>query len=438
MLYLDLELLYQLFRQECFVLRGLQQRALPVLSVSLVLACCGGGTATKELLTSPTGFTVKPSAESTLLTTSQRGALGFQFGPPDGSIGVLANGASYTFFMPATSSSSCSGTPSTRGTYRLGGSLTAITAPYGCSAVIKPGGDPNGYTFDHDYAAGGPVLTVTSASGASGILHVYHGESHGGTCSGLGQCFYSSLGMALSKDGGATFSKLGEILQPWVPRSLVLNANQNLDVGGGTLLIADGNGQHIASLAAADPANTFLYVFFSDFDPSAPAPCNQDACLAVARAPLATVVADAFAGNTAAFPALFKKLYKGAFTEPGTSGDANAAANSGHYTPVIAASGSFPSVLYDASTQRYLIAYTTNNNAIAMQHGASLLSWSGPIASGAITASGKSILYPTLIGEGTDPTTGNGNPWLIYISGTNWPDWSTTNVVSRRLQITYK
>jgi len=344
--------------------------------------------------------------------------------------------------MAGGSTSTCTGTPFTGGTYRLGGSLTSINASYGCSAAITPSpdGDPNGYTFDRDYAGGGPVLAVTSAAGAAGVLHIYHGESQGGACSGLGKCFYSSLGMAISKDRGATFSKLGEILQPYVTRSSIINANANLEVGGGTLLIADGNGQHIPNLAAADPSSVFLYVFYSDLDPAAAtsSPCNQDSCLAVARAPLAQVVEDAFSGNTAAFPTLFKKFYKGGFTEPGTSGDPNAAANSGHYTPVIATPGSFPSVLYDAAIQQYLIAYTTGNNTIEIRHGSALLSWSSPVASGTITHRPNSILYPTLIGDGADPATGNGEPWLFYVTAPSWPDWSTAALVSRRLQLANK
>lgn len=390
----------------------------------------------------PTVFTVQAGAETSVLTSAQRTALGFQYGPPDGSIGVLLSGGNYTFFVPADSSAACAGTPSTQGTYRLGGTLTAMSEPYGCTAEITPSanGDPNGYTFDKDYAGGGPVLAVTSATGAAGILHVYHGEAHGGTCAGTGHCTYASLGMAFSKDGGATFSKLGEIVQPYLTRNAVLGANQGLDVGGGTLVVADGNGQHIANLATADPANTYVYVFYSDRDPAAATAtaCNQTPCLAVARAPLATVVADAFASNTAAFPTLFKKFYNGAFTEPGTSGDPNAATNSGHYTAVIAAPGSFTSVLYDASTQQYVIAYTTGNNAISMQHGSNLLSWSGPVTSAAITDGSNTILYPTLIGEGSDSTTGNGNPWLFYISATGWPNWTTATLVNRRLQLTFQ
>ena len=191
---------------------------------------------------------------------------------------------------------------------------------------------------------------------------------------------------------------------------------------------------------AADPADTYLYVFYSDRDPSAgtSAPCNLNACLAVARAPLASVVANAFAGNSAAFPGLFKKFYNGAFSEPGTSGDPEAATNSGHYTPVVAAAGSFPSVLYDASTAQYLIAYTTGNNAIVMRHARHSCRGRSPSHRGALTDGTNTILYPTLVGEGADPGTGQGHPWLFYVDATNWPDWSSATLVDRRLQISYQ
>ncbi len=410
-----------------------------LLCLSLMLSSCGSSSPTPQV---PGMFTISASSASTLLTQTQRTALGFQYGPPDGTIGVLLNGGTYTFFMSARSSSLCAGTPLTQGTYRLGGALTAITAPYGCSAEITPSshGDPNGYTFDQNYAGGGPVLAVTSASGVAGILHIYHGEAHGGTCASSGFCNYASLGMAFSRDGGASFSKLGEIVQPYLTRPSVFASNQGIDVGGGTLVIADGNGQHIANLATADPANTYLYVFYSDRDPSAATAtaCNQTPCIAVARASLASVIADAFAGNTAAFPSLFRKFYNGAFTEPATSGDPNAAVLSGHYSAVVASAGSFPSVLYDASTQQYLIAYTTANNAIAIRHGSTLLAWSDPVLSAAITDGTNTILYPTLVGEGADPSMGDGSPWLFYLDATAWPQWPSATIVSRRLQLNYQ
>jgi hypothetical protein len=243
--------------------------------------------------------------------------------------------------------------------------------------------------------------------------------------------------MAISRDEGATFTKLGEIIQPYVTRNSQIGAGVSMDVGGGTLVLADANGEHIANIATADPSTVYIYVFYADRDPTASTspPCSRYSCLAVARASLSSVLTAAFAGNTAAFPTLFVKYYQGGWTQPGTSSDPNAAANSGHYTPIIATVGSFPSVIYDSVTQQYLMTYTTGNNAVAMQHGSNLLSWSGPIASGAITDGANSILYTTLVGEGSDPTTSSGHPWLFYIDATAWPNWATATLVNRQLQL---
>ena len=376
------------------------------------VACSGSGTVTTTPA-APATYTLQLQPASPVLTVAQRTSLGFVNGPPDGTLGVLLNNGTYSFYGAALSNSNCSGTKGVQGTYRLGGSFTAITAPYGCTALIQPGGDPNGYTFDINYAGGGPVLPVTSSSGQAGVLHIYHGEFHGGVC-GTGTCTYASLGMALSKDGGATFQKLGEIVQPYATRAAQINASMYTQVGGGTLVLADANGNHIANVAAADPSSVYLYVFYYDADPSAASPCNTGQCLAVARAPLSAVLTAAFTGNTAAFPALFTKYYNNAWTQPATSGDPNAAANSGHYTPVIAATGAFPSVIYDSATQQYLIAYAAaNHTSIMMQHGSSLLAWSGPISTGVVTDGSNALLYPTLVGEGNDPTTSSGEAMAV-------------------------
>ena len=311
----------------------------------------------------------------------------------------------------------------------------AITAPYGCTALIRPGGDPNGYTFDINYAGGGPVLAMTSPTGQAGVLHVYHGEFHGGTC-GTGTCTYASLGMSLSKDGGATFQKLGEIVQPYVTRSAQIAAGMEIQVGGGTLVLADVNGNHIANVSTADPSTVYLYIFYYDADPSAASPCNTGQCLAVARAQLSAVLTAAFAGKTAAFPTLFTKYYNSGWAQPGTSGDPTAATNSVHYTPVIAATGAFPSVIYDSTKQQYLIAYAAaNHTSITMRHGSSLLSWSGPISTGVVTDGTNAVLYPTLVGEGSDPTTSSGQPWLFYLDATTWPDWEAATIMNRRVQL---
>jgi hypothetical protein len=219
--------------------------SIAILSFACLLSSCGrGGSPVSSPPPTPV-FSLRLGQENPLLTTAQRDSFGLQYGPPDGTLGVLLSSGTYTFFAAPRSSPACAGTPLVEGTYRLGGNLTAITTPHGCSALIQPGGDPNGYTFDRDYAGGGPVLPVSNTTGQSAILHIYPGEWHGGTCANTSVCFYASLGMALSKDGGATFTKLGEVVQPNVSRTSSIASSKNLDVGGGTPIIADQNGQYI-------------------------------------------------------------------------------------------------------------------------------------------------------------------------------------------------
>lgn len=408
----------------------------------LLFACSGSivvgfGDGTTPPPVTPT-VTVQPGAENLVFDTPARTNLGFQFGPPDGTLGAVRNADNtYTFFVSARSNSTCGGTPLTQGTYRLAGSLTAIGASGPCRALMTASGDPNGYTFDRDYAGGGPVLPISNGAGQTALLLVYHGEWQGGTCAKTNKCFYGSLGMAVSFDGGATFAKLGEIVQPTIARMDSINAGKNLDVGGGTMIIADGNGRFLPNPALADPADVYLYIFYSDKDPAASttAPCAANACLAVTRARLADVAQAAFARNTAAFPQLFHKFYLGSFTEPATSGDANAAQPSGHYTPIVADAGNYPTVVYDTSVGLYLLAYTVNNNAIVMRSGDTLLDWSAPIASGAISAPGMSFVYTTLIGDSGDTTTSNGSPWLYYVRAPMWPDWPDAVVVARQLHL---
>ena len=344
------------------------------------------------------------------------------------------------FLMAANSSATCTDSPTMQGTYRMGGTLSNFTPSYGCSALIRRASagnpDPNGWTFDRDYAGGGPVLTLTSGS-KTGILHVYHGEYHSGTCSNGNTCFYSSLGAAFSTDGGATFQKMGEIVQPYVTRAYVFGVPENVDVGGGTLLLADINGKYVANAVSADPTTIFVYVFYTDLDPTVTtSPCDKRQCLAVARAKLFDVITAAFSNNTAAFPTLFKKFYNGAFTEPATSNEPNAASNSGHFTPVISDFGAFPSVIYDTVTRSYVMAYEQDNDSVLMRHGSSLVSWSSVDTAGSFTNAPNGELYTTLLGESGNPTVANGSPVLFYVKGTApWPNWPASSLVERTVHL---
>ncbi len=328
------------------------------------------------------------------------------------------------------------------GTFRMGGTLSSFSANYGCTAVVRraSGGqpDPNGWTFDRDYAGGGPVLTLTSGS-RTGVLHVYHGEYHSGTCAHGDPCFYSALGAAFSTDGGNTFQKMGEIVQPYVTRAYAFGVPEDIDVGGGTLLLADANGNYVSDVTSADPSTIYLYVFYADLDPAlTDATCSKRQCLAVARAKLSDVITAAFSNNTAAFPTLFTKYYNGGFTQPATSGEPNAANNSGHYTPVVADYASFPSVIYDTVTQNYVMAYGQHNDSVVMRHGPNLLSWSSADAAGSFSNAPNVELYPTLIGETGNPTVANGNPILFYVKDSALPGpdfWPDASLVERTVHL---
>jgi hypothetical protein len=437
-------------------MRSSYRKAVLLVAVIFVLVSCGNSGAT-----TPPTYTLSLGAESTVLDAPTRTADGWRDGPPDGTIGALPQGAGqYMFFMAANSSTAsapptprrrhaarrvratCTGTPKMEGTFRMGGTLSSFSANYGCTAVVRraSGGqpDPNGWTFDRDYAGGGPVLTLTSGS-RTGVLHVYHGEYHSGTCAHGNSCFYSALGAAFSTDGGNTFQKMGEIVQPYVTRAYAFGIPEDIDVGGGTLLLADANGNYVSNVTSADPSTIYLYVFYADLDPAlTDKPCSKRQCLAVARAKLSDVITAAFSNNTAAFPTLFTKYYNGGFTQPATSGEPNAANNSGHYTPVVADYVSFPSVIYDAVTQNYVMAYGQGNDSVVMRHGPNLLSWSSADAAGSFSNAPNGELYPTLIGESGNPTVANGNPILFYVKDSALPGpnfWPDASLVERTVHL---
>ncbi len=385
-------------------------------------------------------FSITLGSETTVLTLAQRQALGFQFGPPDGYLGVHELSGTYSFFVPAQSGANCS-TPDTQGTYRLGGDLSQFTSAYGCAAVLESGGAPNGYTFDRDYAGGGPVR-APSHGGQQGLLMVYHGEWHpGGTCNNV-PWFYGSLGMAFSTDDGASFSSLGEIVQPYPTRTEGLGSPSdchNVHVGYGTLVIADERGNPIPDPDGFDPNRVYYYVFYNDTDPAAPAPCDDGAyCIAVARAKRSEIVAAAFSGDTAAFPALFKKYYNGSFSQHATGQDPNNGVNSGHYTPMFAQAANEPTVLYDRAINQFLMAYQIGYQ-LYIQASPNLLNWSGtPLPNGFISDLPNEIGYITLVGEGSHPAMGGLDPYLFYLSAyPPFPDWRSASsiYVSRRIHI---
>ena len=203
---------------------------------------CGG-------LLSSGALSLSFSPEGNWLTAAQNTAWGFQYGSVDGTLGALALGnGGFKFFMAAAPIGSSTGTlcgptgsngtyGGIEGSYTMNGTLSAVN-PSGsnasnCTPVITKGSfggvpsgtEPNGYVFDRDYGGGGPV-NITDGT-TSGVLHVYHGEYHSGAN------FYAALGMAVSTDGGNTFQKLGEIIQPYLTQTQIFEFPQTVKILSG-------------------------------------------------------------------------------------------------------------------------------------------------------------------------------------------------------------
>jgi hypothetical protein len=386
-------------------------------------------------------FTITPGSEVTVATYAQRKALGFRFGFVDGVLGGLQEeGGSYEFFGSGDTwndAATCPGTPGTQGAYRFGTQTDSITTNFGCTALLadRRGGPPLtdggvlGY-FDRDYVGGGPVMRFTSG-GRTGILMTYHAEFHWGpTCAGGAPCFYGTLGMAVSTDGGTTFESLGEIIQPYTsrPELVAMGAIENA-IGAGPFVLGDANA-HPVDPATADPSTTYLYVFFPDMDPAVQCGASTQ-CLAVARSLLSDVIAAALAHTTPAF----KKFYNGGFTEPGASGDPNDAVNSGHYTPILPVAGFSPTALYDRTIKQVLLA-TGETDSMAIRASATLTSFPAATLT-SVSDANLENRYPSLIGDDPDTMVGGASPYLFFTQ-VNPPGgpWSGATFKNLQLAIT--
>lgn len=190
---------------------------------------------------------------------------------PDGNIGVVKR-ADQSIFLAANG-------PKPAKTMGSLDDVAAIVA----NRAITIRGLPNTYS----YAAGGPVYRDIN-SGA--LLLFYHAERNR---QNNYRMFYSSIGMAISYDNGASFNNLGEIV----------TANVSYDYGSPDIVELGG-----ATFAVK---GEYFYLYFRDYLTSGAV--NH---LAVARALISDVVRAAYVGKTANW----YKYYSGHFSEPGLGG----------------------------------------------------------------------------------------------------------------------
>ena len=142
-----------------------------------------------------------------------------------------------------------------------------------------------------DYAAGGPVLYDP---GRDLALLVYHAEEYR---SGEPRHFYSSLGLAVSRDGAASWTDLGRIVRAELPAEAAARSWGPVEMGPGTLVATDDR----------------LVLLFGDFRDD-----GRRVNLAAAAAPRAAVLDAAAQGESVAW----HKWDGVAFSQPGLGGRA--------------------------------------------------------------------------------------------------------------------
>jgi hypothetical protein len=389
-------------------------------------------------------------------TRAEFTADGFMWGPSDGDLGAIPTGnGNNIFYGSGGSEPSCPGAPKTHnaeGVFAFSGTLDQVTSGNGCKRIFGFGDAPSGWVFDRDYAGGGQVMPF-AANGRSGWLMTFHSEYQwrnlanppsylckvGNTTSQV-PCFYSTVGLALSTDQGRTFQVVGEIAQPSQPLSVFEASASYMDVGDGSLVVADANGKHLDN-PPADPSQAFFYLFFEDRSPGLPGVCATTDCLAVARASYSSVIAAAFSGDPLRVAQVFHK-YDGAssdpWTQPATSAMPNLTGTAGKFTPIWTGEGAYdPMVLYDRSIAAYLAVYVSGDG-FQVRASSDLLHWSKPINAGYFVP-GHKLFYPTLIGETGDPTVGGASPRIYFSSFPTgkFPDYTTAIFESVPLMISH-
>jgi hypothetical protein len=202
--------------------------------------------------------------------------------------------------------------------------LTTSTTSNFLNSVIDPTITIGSMKEAVNYASGGPIYNDTANNR---LIMFYHAENT--TVGG----FWASIGMAVSTDGGATWTDLGRIIKP----NLAIDSPNNVsavDVMGAPYMIKDG----------------YFYVYFRDTLDTGIAG-GSAVNLAVARASVADVVNAANTGDVTSF----QKFYGGSFSQPGLGGYSQNIAVG--YPPI-----RWCDVIQLQQINRYAIVFTTESS----------------------------------------------------------------------------
>ncbi len=245
--------------------------------------------------------------------------------------------------------------------------------------------NPNFKTYT--YIGGGPVYAVPSGkTGAGKLLMVYHAEIN------TQSSFYSLLGLAVSSDLGAHWTDIGEIVRPNMRYSKTL---KGFDIGDPRLVIS--------------PDGQYFYLHFSDWPASG---SKTYTVTAMARAPIATVLADAFGSTPHA--ASFEKYSNGAWTQPGVGGASTDLMPTSPY-------GGEHTVYTDTALGGYVM-FMDDNSHITYSFSTDGVNWAKGALLGTYGTQTTRAEYSAALGSGTDPNNLGTSFQLYYTNLSQWSD----------------
>lgn len=370
----------------------------------------------------PVAFTTGPL---TSIWTKQDRLNDDLFYYPDMPIGVIRTQDShrYLFFAPGTGLNKAT---QPNGEYVSAGTLDQFAPaikgasgplPSMKSGQLQPAPDGN---YDRDYAGGGPIYAFRapqyrlkgtidlSDDDAPLLILLYHGEFHPDT--GKGLPFYGVSALAVSRDHGNGFVKIGEILSPH--STLEETAATGLSVtADGALVEADDNGYPVAD-SRADREQTYIYCLFSDrLIPNSPSGFS------LARVTKKDFIHAVLNGQAPVFKKYYRPSAAGTasrsdfFTEPGIGGNS---------TFVVTQPGNYiatPQVRFAKALHKFVLVYPQNQNSVWIRFADNLFEWSAAQPLYETSDLDTKVLYASAVGRGRDPTILGSNFYVYFVAG---------------------
>ena len=345
---------------------------------------------------------------------------------PDMPIGVIRiqGGSRYLFFAPGTGLNQAA---QPNGEYVSAGTLDQFSPanegpsgplPSMKSGLLQPAPDGE---YDRDYAGGGPIYvlrgpeyrlkgTIDRGTDESPLLILlYHGEYH--PDAGKGLPFYGVSALALSRDRGRSFAKIGEILSPHSTRDETVATGLSVTADG-ALVEADDNGYPVADSSSADRRQTYIYCLFSDrMTPNSPSGFS------LARVKEQDFIDAVLEGQAP----VFKKYYRPSaasaasrsklFTEPGIGGNSTfVVTQPGHYIAT-------PQVRFSKALHKFVLVYPQNQNSVWIRFADNLFQWSAARPLYVASEPATKVLYASAVGRGHDPTFLGSDFYVYFVTG---------------------